>query len=355
MLRSRLFSVLAAGACLVGAGGLLPGTASASASASGSGSGFRHGRVLPRQVFAPYFEAYTADSPAALAHQSGAKYLTMAFIQTPAAGSCTIDWNGNPATPIAASTYGTDIAKIRAAGGDVIPSFGGYGADHAGEEIADSCSNVGSIAAAYERVITTYNVTRLDLDTEDNSLTNPAGVDRRNQAIRMVEDWAARRHRTVQFVYTLPTFTTGLTSNGLAVLSSAVKYRARIDIANIMTFDYYDGLPHEMATDTEHAATALAGQLHTLFPRSSARRIWSMIGITEMVGIDDFGAPEIFTTADASTVEHWATSKGVAELSFWAIQRDNGGCPGTKGAGTCSGLVQSTWQFSHIFEPFTRR
>jgi hypothetical protein len=40
-------------------------------------------------------------------------------------------------------------------------------------------------------------------------------------------------------------------------------------------------------------------------------------------------------------------------LSFWALQRDNGGCPGTKGAGTCSGLTQPTWYFSHTLEPFT--
>jgi hypothetical protein len=33
---------------------------------------------------------------------------------------------------------------------------------------------------------------------------------------------------------------------------------------------------------------------------------------------------------------------------------DNGGCPGTKGAGTCSGIIQPTWFFSHVFELFTR-
>ena len=66
------------------------------------------------------------------------------------------------------------------------------------------------IAAAYEKVITTYNVTRLDLDTEDNSLTNTAGINRRNKAITLVEQWAARCHRRVQFVYTLPTNMGGL-------------------------------------------------------------------------------------------------------------------------------------------------
>ncbi len=78
-----------------------------------------------------------------------------------------------------------------------------------------------------------------------------------------------------------------------------------------------------------------------------------MVGVTEMIGIDDFGAAETFTTADAAPVEQWAASTGINTLSFWALQRDNGGCPGTKGSGSCSGVSQSTWFFSHAFEPFT--
>jgi chitinase len=351
--RSRLSALLAAGlsvatvtAVALG-GGALVTSASAAPAADGRGA------PLPRHVFAPYFEAFTSDSPAALAQQSGARVLTMAFIQAPAAGSCAVDWNGDPATPIAPSTYGSDIASIRASGGDIVPSFGGFGADHGGTEIADSCTSVPQIAAAYEKVITTYNVTRLDLDTEDNSLTDNPGIDRRNKAIKLVEDWAARHHRTVQFVYTLPTNVSGLGSTGVAVLANAVANHARVDVVNIMTFDYFDNQPHEMAADTMTAAQHLFATLHQLYPRKPGRALWSMMGITEMVGIDDFGPPEIFTTDDAAAIEQWAAGLHLAELSFWALQRDNGGCPGTKGANGCSGITQSTWQFSHIFEPFT--
>ena len=65
---------------------------------------------LPTHVFAPYFEAWTGDSPAALAQQSGAKYLTMAFVQAAAKGSCTVYWNGDTGMPIANSSFGADIA-----------------------------------------------------------------------------------------------------------------------------------------------------------------------------------------------------------------------------------------------------
>src|SRR5437667_6147638 len=50
--------------------------------------------AIPARVFAPYFEAYTGDSPLTLSHKSGAKYQVMAFIQTASHGSCTAYWNG---------------------------------------------------------------------------------------------------------------------------------------------------------------------------------------------------------------------------------------------------------------------
>ncbi|AUG80808.1 hypothetical protein CFP65_6141 [Kitasatospora sp. MMS16-BH015] len=308
---------------------------------------------LPQHVFAPYFEPWTGASPAALAQQSGAKYLTMAFIQAATKGSCTAYWNGDTGLPISQSSFGSDIATIRANGGDVIPSFGGYTADNTGTEIADSCTDVNAIAAVYENVITTYGISRIDLDTEDNSLTNTAGIDRRNKAIKLVEDWATANGRTVQFSYTLPTTTSGLATSGLAVLKNAVSNGARIDVVNQMTFDYYDGASHEMATDTENATTGLYNQLAKLYPGKTPAQLWGSIGITEMIGIDDFGAGETFTAADATTVYNWATSKGVNTLSFWALQRDNGGCVGTAGSDTCSGIAQGTWDFSHTFEPFT--
>jgi glycosyl hydrolase family 18 (putative chitinase) len=323
------------------------------AMASPASAAQNDGKALPTHLFAPYFESFNGDNPATIAQQSGAKFLTMAFLQTAAVGSCTVDWNGDPSTPVAQSTFGAAIRQIRATGGDVIPSFGGFAADDTSTEIADSCTSVPAIAAAYENVITTYNVTRLDLDTEDLSLTNTAGIDRRNKAIRLVEDWAARHHRTVQFTYTLPSAPTGLAPTGLAVLQNAVANHARVDVVNIMTFDYFDGQPHEMATDTMTAAAGLIGQLHALFPNRSTARLWSMVGVTEMVGIDDFGASETFTLDDATAIQHFALSHNISYLAFWAIERDNGSCPGLKGQGLCSGVAQSTWQFAHVFEPFT--
>jgi hypothetical protein len=351
--KATLLAALAAGGTALLA---LGATATGAAAATGSaGTGhFPISRPLPNQVFAPYYEMYdTSTDLAAQSQQSGARYLSLAFLQTAAAGSCTAYWDGDTTKPIAPASYGSDIAAIQAHGGNVIPSFGGYTADTTNTDIADSCTSVPDIAKVYESLITTYNVPRIDLDVEADSVTNTAGINRRNEAIALTEAWAAAHHRQIQFSYTLPTFATGLPAAELGVLQNAVADGARISTVNLLTFDYYYGTQQDMVADTEGAANGLFSQLQALYPKTPARQLWHMIGVTEMPGIDDFGPDETFSTANAVTILNWARHQGLGLISFWALQRDNGGCAGTKGASTCSGVSQPTWYFSHVFEHFT--
>jgi uncharacterized Fe-S cluster protein YjdI len=340
MVPRRILAATAALACVGGmvVSSVLPGVAHASAASRTTAVP----RTLPPHVFAPYY-LNTADTLAATSKASGAKYLTLAFLQTAKPGSCTVDWNGDSSMPVG-KAYAAGIAAVQAAGGNVVPSFGGASADSADEEIADSCHSVPAIAGQYEKVITAYHVTRLDLDTEEDSLNNYAGIDRRNKAIALVEAWARRTRRTVQFVYTIPTNTTGTDQGGSYVLQNAVANGAQIAIVNIMTFDYYDYLPHEMANNTEGAAQQLYDRLHGLYPGKGPSQLWGMIGVTEDLGVDDFGPAETFTLADARTVERWAAARGLAELSFWNVQDDNK-------AG--SQQKQTPYEYSRIFEPFT--
>jgi hypothetical protein len=339
-------AVLAAAAATVTAIGLTAPGASA--------DGWRSSG-LPQHVFAPYFETYdTSAGLAALSQQSGARFLSLAFLQTDQPGSCTAYWDGNTIQPISPASFGSDIAAIQSRGGNVIPSFGGFTADTTGTELADSCDSVSSIAQVFESLITTYNVPRIDLDIEGDSVTNTAGINRRNEAVAQTEAWAAAHGRNIQFSYTLPTFPTGLPAAELGVLQNAVADGAKISTVNLLTFDYFIGTEQNMLADTESAASALVGQLQTLYPGEPSRQLWHMVGVTEMPGIDDFGPDETFTKAQALAVLLWADRMGIGTLSFWALQRDNGGCPGTKGAGTCSGITQPTWFFSHVFELFGR-
>jgi Glycosyl hydrolases family 18 len=312
--------------------------------------------TLPAHVYAPYYETYLAPntpSISATAQASGAKYFTLAFLQSAGKGSCALDWNGQASQPL--NYYASDIAALRAAGGDVIPSFGGYSADQGGTEIADSCTNVSQIAADYESVITTLGVTRLDMDVEAKSLSNTVGVARRNQAIAMTEAWAASNGIPLQIQYTLPVEQYGLDPDGEAVLQSAAANGATVTSVNLMVFDYYiagEGTVN-MGQAAINAATNTHAQLASIYPSLSSAQLWNMEAMTLLPGIDDYPKKtEVTYLADAQTMLNFAQANDMNLVSIWAIQRDNGGCPGTRDSNTCSGITQNTWDFSHSLESF---
>jgi hypothetical protein len=305
---------------------------------------------LPAHVYAPYFETWTTDSVTTLAQQSGSRYFTLAFVETLSKSSCTLAWDGSRADPVSNGKYLSDVASLRAVGGDVIPSFGGWSADQGGTEIGDSCKDVNAIAAAYEQVITKYDVSRLDMDIEGRSLAKPDGIDRRNKALKIVQ----AHFPNLQVSYTLPTSPSGLGSSGIAVLQNAINNGTRVDVVNIMAFDYYDRVTRDMGGAAISAAQGLVAQLHSLYPAKTAAQLNAMVGITLMPGLDDYPRrTESTSVADAQRVYDYAGANGFNTLSIWAVQRDNGGCPGVTGSNSCSGIVQNTWDFSHVLNPFT--
>jgi hypothetical protein len=316
---------------------------------------------IPAHVYAPYFETWTGESITTIAQQSGARYFTLAFLETTGKSSCTLGWNGSKTQTVAAGTYVADIASLRAMGGDVIPSFGGWSADQGGTEIGDSCKDPALIAAAYEQVVTTYDVTRLDMDIEGRSLTKPDGIDRRNKAIKLLQMWAAANGRTVQIQYTLPTSRNGLEASGLAVLQNAIANGVRVDVVNPMVFDYYDRAGTDMGDSAISALRGLNTQLAGLYPGMTTAQLWAMEGATIMNGLDDYprktestsvaDAQQLLAFANAPTPTSGATK--MSTLSMWAIQRDNGGCPGSTGSNNCSGIVQTTWEFTNALKGFT--
>ena len=73
-----------------------------------------------------------------------------------------------------------------------------------------------------------------------------------------------------------------------------------------------------------------------------------------MIGRDDYPtAIETTTLSDAKQVRTFAEAKHMAVLSFWAIQRDDGACPGQPGSDSCSGINQTKWAFTHALKGFT--
>ena len=322
-------------------------------------------RPLPNRLYAPYYESYLApDTPSitATAKASGAKFMTIAFMQSKGTKSCAVDWNSAASQPL--SYYNADIARLRKIGGNVIPSFGGYSADtfgahDHGTEIADSCTSVQKIAAVYEQVVRTLRVTRLDMDVESNAETYAAGINRRDEAIAIAQRWAARRGIRLQIQFTLPVEPDGVESAGVSVLRNAIADGVRVSSVNIMVFDYY--LPHEGVMNMSKTAITCANSVHAelakLYPHLSSRQIWRMEAMTMLPGISDFGKDETTTVHDARVMLAFEQKMHMNLLSIWAIQRDKQGpkgCVGQSDSNTCSGIKQARWAFDHALEHFTQ-
>lgn len=354
--RGRALGALTAVACAVGT------VAGVGVASGAQAAPTPPGASLPEHVFAPYLYTNSpVDNIYQTVQESGAQYITLAFLQTRKHGDCTVYWNGRDDSPVG-PTYADGIAAIRAAGGDVIPSFGGAAAGgDPPTELADSCTDVDAIAAEFERVITAYDFTRIDLDIEGTSLAVPGAkdaIDRRNKAIKKVEDWAKANNRVVEFQYTQPTWTTGLNDGSMYVLNNAVENGAEIHGVHLMTFDYYDdvseacqagtGPAHDMGADTIKSATSLYNILHGLYPSKTSDELWGMIGVIEMPGRSDFGYCEAFTTQDAVEVLNWAIQRDIQGISFWMLLRDGRGSTNPK-------APYAPWQFTHTFAPFTHR
>jgi hypothetical protein len=194
------------------------------------------------------------------------------------------------------------------------------------------------------------------MDVEAASLNNTAGIDRRNKAIALTEQWAKANGIPLQVQYTLPVEPYGLDPNGESVLQNAVTNNAAVASVNIMVFDYYqhnEGVVN-MGQAAESAAQNTNTQLASIYPAMTSSQLYAMEAMTMLPGIDDYPKKtEVTYLPDAQTMLSFAQSKSMNFLSIWAIQRDNGGCPGTRDSNTCSGITQNSWDFSHLLEPFT--
>jgi chitodextrinase len=279
--------------------------------------------------FCPYIDVSPGSGSAIMqlaSNGSGVKCYTLAFIL---GRGCTPSWFG--ILDINSAEGDGILARVnelKAAGGNVIISFGGAAAP----ELANACTDVNSLRAAYQAVINKYQPMAIDLDIED---FDPNAIDRRNAALAGVT--GAPIH------YTLGVLSSGMTSAQTSVLQNAKSHNVNVAMVNIMAMDY--GQPvADMYGTAISAANATKTQMSSLGYGSA------QLGITPMIGQNDSGG-EVFTLANAQSLRNNAA--GAAMLAFWSMGRDNGGCPGqTTASATCSGVAQSTWQFSSILKSY---
>ena len=257
----------------------------------------------PAHYAAPYLQITSGDAGdmAADLDASGDAYYTLAFL-IPQSG-CTPEWEDGGA---AVGAFTSQVNSLKAAGGTAIISFGG----ESGGELAQTCTSVSSLTAAYANVVNTYGVDRLDFDIEGGTLGDTAANTRRNQALAALQ----AQNPAVQVDYTLAVAPNGLPSAELGVLQSAQTYGVKVSVVNIMTMDFGNG--QNPLSDAESAAQATASQLASLYGISTSAA-YARMGLTPIAGQNDDN--EFFSQSNASTLESFAASNGVAELSFWEV------------------------------------
>jgi chitinase len=295
---TRTSALLAAALPVVAGAALLGATQFASAAVTPHA-----GPAIPAHYSAPYLQISSGDVGDMTADMSasGDKFYTLAFL-TPSSG-CNSVWEADGG---GVGTFSTQIKSLQAAGGNVIPSFGGA----QGGEVAETCTNTSSLTAAYANVVNTYGTNRLDFDIEGGTLADTAANARRDSALAALQ----AQNPSVQVDYTLAVDPTGLPSQELGVLQDAKNKGVRVSVVNIMTMDFGNG--QNALNDALSAARGTAAQLASLYGVSTAQA-YGMLGLTPIAGQNDDN--ENFTQANAATLESFAASNGVAELSFWEV------------------------------------
>ncbi|MFF9327769.1 carbohydrate binding domain-containing protein [Streptomyces sp. NPDC014776] len=305
-------------------------TVTTDAGSGGGGGGFKQA--------APYLYEGWGDppSPTTVMSATGIKWFTMAFVLD--SGGCTPAWDGQRAL-----TGGVDqsaINAIRAAGGDIVPSFGGW----QGSKLGANCSSASALAGAIQKVIDAYGLKAIDMDIENtDEFENEAVQAKILTALKTVK----ANNPGLKTIVTFGTSTTGPTYYGNRLIEQAKSLGADIDVFTIMPFDFGGG--SDMYGNTVNAAEGLKAKLKSTFGWDDATA-YAHIGISGMNGLSDQQentTPQIWTQ-----IRDWANSHHIARLAFWSVNRDRP-CPGGGVAENCSGTTQTNWQFTSITAGFT--
>ncbi|HEX3791650.1 MAG TPA: ricin-type beta-trefoil lectin domain protein [Pseudonocardiaceae bacterium] len=261
------------------------------------------GAAFPAHYAAPYLQIGDDDAGdlASDMNATGTKFYTLAFL-TPKSG-CTPEWeDGGDAV----GAFKSQISSLQSAGGNVAISFGGA----QGGEIAQTCTTTSSLTAAYANVVNTYGVDRLDFDIEGDVMSDTASNARRDSALAALQ----AQNPAVQIDFTISVNGDGLPGNELDMLRDAQSKGVKVSVVNIMTMDFGDG--QNALNDSLSAAKGTAGQLASLYGISTSAA-YAKMGLTPIAGKNDDN--ENFTQANAQTLESFAATNGVAELSFWEV------------------------------------
>jgi len=290
------------------------------------------------KMAAPYLYLGWGNPPSVSTVMSatGIRQFTMAFMLS--GGGCTPMWDSS--RPLTGGVDQQVINQIRANGGEIEISFGGW----SGNKLGPNCSSASALAGAYQQVINAYNLKFIDIDIENtDEFENEVVQDRILDALRIVK----QNNPGIKTIITFGTSQSGPSWWGTRLINRSRDLQANIDNFTIMPFDF--GCPGSMYTCTVNATEGLKNALKSAYGWSDATA-YAHIGISGMNGLSD--QQELTSVQSWNDIRNWANSNHIARLAFWSVNRDRP-CPGGGVRSDCSGISQGDWQFTSITAGFT--
>ncbi|WP_370121724.1 carbohydrate-binding protein [Streptacidiphilus sp. MAP12-33] len=264
---------------------------------------------------------------------TGLKAFQLAFILAPNGGGCTPTWGGTADVASDTSVAAT-IASIRAAGGDVSVSIGGYG----GTKLGQTCATPAATAAAYQQVIDKYGLHAMDFDLEEPEYENTTAVANEIGAAQILQ----KNNPGLYISITTPGTTAGTGWFGQQMLNQAKSDGFTPNNFSIMPFDGgFNGASSQIS-----ALQAFNTLLMNTFGWDSATA-YAHEGISMMNGRSDSG--EYFYQSDFQTVLNFAEANHLARYTFWSVNRDRQCTPADNNgqtSGTCSSVTQGAYDFT---------
>jgi chitinase len=291
----------------------------------------------PVGMAAPYEYLGWGDPqpPVEVMAQSGVQDITLAFMLA-GKGGCTPAWDGS--RPLLGGIDAAAIEAIRAAGGDVDVSFGGW----SGRKLGSKCKSATALAAAYQQVIDAYSLRAIDIDIEHGEFKSKKARQRVVQALATVQG----ANPGLEISITMGTEESGPDTTGRKLIAEAAAIGFQPSVWTIMPFDF--GRP---ASDMGHASIraleGLASDLSGTYGLSQAAA-YQRAGVSSMNGHTD-EASETVTLEDFQAIAAFASEHHLARLTFWSVNRDrpckaSGAAPEEE----CSGISQLPYAFSQI-------
>ncbi|KOV62263.1 alpha-galactosidase [Streptomyces sp. MMG1121] len=277
------------------------------------------------------------QDPTSVMSATGVKWFTLAFVLSD--GGCTPKWDGS--RPLTGGDDQAKINAIRAAGGDVVVSVGGW----SGAKLGEKCADASALAGAYQKVINAYRLKALDIDIENTEWSSATVRQRVVDALKTVK----ANNPGLKTVITFGTTTGGPDATGVDMIKRAAASGLQNDVWCVMPFDFGGGTTN-MGTLTTRAMEGLKARVKSAYGYSDATA-YAHIGLSSMNGrTDDSG--ERVRVADFATMLGYAQQHHIGRLTYWAVNRDRACGSGTDGD-SCSGVSQQAYDYLKVFARYT--